>query len=56
MYLNDSVREYILKGAEGIDIGMLTLFLFLYADGIILFENDGENLQLSLNILKNYCK
>ena len=56
MYLNDIVNENFLKGAEGIDIGMLKLFLFLYADGIILFANYEENLQLSLNILKNYCK
>ena len=56
MYLNDIEREYILKGAEGVDIWMLKLFLLLYADDIILFANDKENLQLSLNILKNYCK
>ena len=56
MYLNDIEREYILKGAEGVDIGMLKLFLLLYADDIILFANDKENLQLSLNILENYCK
>ena len=40
MYLNDIEREHILKGAEGIDIGMLKLFLLLYADDIILFAND----------------
>ena len=56
MYLNDIEREYILKGAEGVDIGMLKLFLLLYADDIILFANDKENLQLNLNILENYCK
>ena len=56
MYLNDIEREYILKGVEGVDIGMLKLFLLLYADDIILFANDIENLQLSLNILKNYFK
>ena len=56
MYLNDIGREYILKGAEGVDIGMLKLFLLLYADDINLFANDKENLQLSLNILENYCK
>ena len=56
MYLNDIKREYILKGTEGVDIGMLKLFLLLYADDIILFANDQENLQLSLNILENYCK
>ena len=56
MYLNDIKMEYILKDAEGIDIGMLKLSLLLYADDIILFANDKENLQLSLKILKNYCK
>ena len=56
MYLNDIEREYILKGAERIDIGMLKLFLLLYADDTILFANDKENFQLSLNILENYCK
>ena len=55
MYLNDVEREYILKGAKGIDIGMLKLFLRLYADNIILFANNKENLQLSINILENYC-
>ena len=56
MCLNDIEREYILKGAEGIDIGMLKLFLLLYAGDVILFANDKENLQLSLNILENYCR
>ena len=42
MYLNDIEREYILKRAEGIDIGMLKLFLLLYADDIILFANNKE--------------
>ena len=56
MYLNDIEREYILKGAEGIDIGMLKLFLLCMPDDIILFANDKENLQLSFNILENYCK
>ena len=44
MYLNDIERKYILKGAKGIAIGMLTLFLLLYADDVILFANDKEKL------------
>ena len=44
MYLNDIEREYMLKGAEVIDIGMFKLLLRLYADDIILFANDKENL------------
>ena len=35
---------------------MLKLFLLLYSDDIILFANNEENLQLSLNILENHCK
>ena len=56
MYLNDIEKEYILKDAEGLDIGMLKLILLLYVDDLILFANDKANLQLSLNILENYCK
>ena len=37
--LNDIEKEYILKDAEGIDIGMLKRFLLLYADDIILCVN-----------------
>ena len=43
MYLNHIEREHILKGTEGIDIGMLKLSLLLYADDISLFANDKEN-------------
>ena len=41
MYLNDIERENVLKGAEGIGIGMLKLFI-LCADDIILFANDKQ--------------
>ena len=51
-YLNDIEREYILKGAEGIDFGMLKLFLLLYADDIIVFANDKK----FTITLENYCK
>ena len=43
MYLNDIERKYILKVAKGIAIGMLKLFLLLYADDIISFTNYKEN-------------
>ena len=55
MYLNDIENEFILKGAMGIDIGMLKLFFLLYADDIIIFAEDEDNLQHSLNILEQYC-
>ena len=51
MYLNDLEEEYFVKGAEGIDIGMLKLFILLYADDIIIFAKTAEELQLSLDIL-----
>ncbi|MCG8047974.1 MAG: reverse transcriptase family protein, partial [Candidatus Thiodiazotropha endolucinida] len=55
MYLNDIESDFIHKGAEGIDIGMFKLFLLLYADDIVIFANDKNNLQSSLDILQNYC-
>ena len=51
LYLNDIERECILKGAEGIDNGMLKLFLLLYAEDIIYLQ-----IQLSLYNLENYFK
>ena len=37
MYLNDLENELIQKGAGGFDIGMLKLYLLLYADDIVIF-------------------
>ena len=44
------------KGAEGIDIGMLKLYLLLYADDIVIFSNTSEGLQKGLDILSDYCQ
>ena len=46
----------IQKGAEGIDIGMLKLYLLLYADDIVIFSNTSEGLQKGLDILSDYCQ
>ena len=56
MYLNDLVEEFRLKGSDGIDIGMLKIFLLLYADDIILFAQSSEELQNSLDTLFEYCQ
>ena len=56
MYLNDLEEEFRLKGSDGIDIGMLKIFLLLYADDIILFAQSSEELQNSLDILFGYCQ
>lgn len=54
MYLNDLEEVYIQKGCDGIDIGLIKLFLLLYADDIILFAASAEELQMSLDILHDY--
>ena len=56
MYLNDLEDEFYLKGSTGIDIGMLKIFLLLYADDIIVFANTAQELQINLDILAEYCK
>ena len=48
MYLNDLEEEFRLKGSDCIDIGVLKIFLLLYADDIILFAQSSEELQNSL--------
>ena len=55
MYLNDLEDEFELKGVEGIDIGMLKLYLLLYADDIVIFSNSKEGLQKGLDVLADYC-
>ena len=54
MYINDLEKEMIQKGAEGIDIAMLKLYLLLYADDIVIFPNTSEGLQKGLYILSDY--
>ena len=54
MYLNDLEAEINIKGVEGIDIGMLKLFILLYADDIVLFGNSASELQNSIDILEEY--
>ena len=48
MYLNDLEDEFYLKGAKGVNVNMLKLFILLYADDIILFANSPEEMQNSL--------
>ena len=56
MYINDLEKELIQKGAEGIYIGMLKLYLLLYADDIVIFSNTSEGLQKGLDIPNDYCQ
>ena len=55
-YLNDLEEEFRFKGNDGIDIGMLKIFLLLHADDIILFAKSSEELQKRLDNLFVYCQ
>ena len=36
-FFNDLEEEFIVNGIDGIDIGLLKLFILLYADDIVIF-------------------
>ena len=42
MYVNDIENGFQLKGSEGIDIGLLEMFLVLYADDIVIFASSAQ--------------
>ena len=55
MYINDLEETFVLQDVKGIEIGMLTLFLLLYTDDIVIFSESEAGLQQGLDILENYC-
>ena len=55
MYLNDFENEFVTKGVDGLDIGMLKLYLLLYADDILIYSNTSDGLQRGLNVLSDCC-
>ena len=55
MYINDLEETFILQDFKGIEIGMLKLFLLLYADDIVIFSGSEAGLQQGLDILENFC-
>ena len=55
MYVNDLEETLVSKDFKGIEIGLLKLFLNLYADDIIIFSETADGLQRGLAILKDYC-
>ena len=56
MYVNDLETALGIKGVAGIDIGIINLNILHYADTIIRFGKNPEDLQKSLNALEEYCK
>ena len=55
LYLNDIEAQFINSGLDGIDIDMFKIFMLLYADDIVIFANNQEQLQNSLDLLLEYC-
>ena len=55
VYVNDIEEEFIIKGANDIDVGYLKLFLLLYADDIVIFSDSPEGLKKSLDTLFECC-
>ena len=55
LFLNDIEDHFIHSDFEGLDLGMFKLFMLLYADDIVNFANNAEELQLGLNLLSDYC-
>ena len=56
LYVNYLEQELITRGGDGVDTGLLKLFLLLYADDIVLFSESASGLQNCLNILHDYCQ
>ena len=55
MFLNDVQEEFIINGINGLDIGLIKLFILLYADNIVIYSSYSEGLQNGLELYCN-CK
>jgi len=56
MFVNDIEETFIQQGVSGIDLNTLKMFLILYADDIVLFADNAEDLQHNLNVLYEYLQ
>ena len=56
MFINDIEHMFIKNGNNGINMYMFKMFLILYADDIVIFANNAEELQSNLNMLHDYCQ
>lgn len=56
MYINDLKCELMRNGFDGTGIGMLKLYLLLYADDFVIFSSSSEGLQKGLDVLCDYCQ
>jgi hypothetical protein len=55
MYLNDIEDHFMLNKSEGVNLGMLKLFLLLYAEDTVIFAESEAGLQNGLDLLEQYC-
>ena len=55
MYLNDIEEYFMTNGFDGVDIGMLKLFVLFYADDIVILSESETGLQNGLALLECYC-
>ena len=51
MFLNDIEEQFILKGLDGVDIGIIKPFVLLHADD----QESAEGLQKGFDVLADYC-
>jgi len=55
MYLNDIEEYFMFHGFNGTDLGVLMLFLLLYADEIVIMSQTEDGLNKGLLLLEQCC-
>jgi hypothetical protein len=56
IFINGFAKELIERGVGGVEVGEDVLRLLLFADDIVLFAEDGQQLQQMLTVLEEYCR
>jgi len=51
MFVNNIEESFIQQGVKGIDLNTLKVFIILYADDIVLFADNADDLQHNHNVL-----
>lgn len=54
LYVNDLENEFMKKGTASTDLQLLSLYLLMYADDMVLFSESIDELQSMLNTLQLY--
>ena len=55
LFLYDIEEQFLRSGLEDIDINMMKVFMLLYGDDIVTFDISAEDLQISLDLVAEYC-